>query len=99
VVVLEEGAGAAQALVARQRHGPGVAHVLLLVGQDEQDVVAAVVRAGASADGKDDSAAAGDAGVWAFAGRPPDTVPVAASAAPVLRNFRREDLGLVTGVT
>ena len=45
LVVLQIGAGAAQPLVSRQRHGPARPHILLLVGQDEEDVVAAVAGA------------------------------------------------------
>ena len=62
VMVLEEGAGAAQALVAGHREGPRVAHVLFLVGQDEQDVVAAVARARRIGGGEARFAAAGDGG-------------------------------------
>ncbi len=42
--------------------GPRVAHVLFLVGQDEQDVVAAVARARRVGRGKLRFAAAGDGG-------------------------------------
>src|SRR5688500_1599517 len=59
-MVLEEGAGAAQALVAGRREGPRVAHVLFLVGQDEQDIVAAVARARRIGGRETRFAAAGD---------------------------------------
>ncbi len=62
LVVLEEGARAAQPLVARQWDRPARAHVVFLVGQDEEDVVAAVVRARRLGRGKGRLRAAGDTG-------------------------------------
>jgi hypothetical protein len=61
-MILEIGAGAAQTLVTGQRDGPARPHVLLLVGQDEEDVVATVVRAGCVGGGERRFDAAGDAG-------------------------------------
>ena len=61
MVVLEERRHAAQPFAARQREGPRIAHVLFLVGQDEQHVVAAVVRTGCVGRGEARFAAASDA--------------------------------------
>ncbi len=62
VVILEERPRIAQPFPAGQGERPSVAHVLFLVGQDEQDVVTAFVRARRVGRGERRLASSGDAG-------------------------------------